>query len=134
VKVGFTGTRHGMTEEQWRTVRMTLIILRATECHHGDCIGADLQFAKLASVLGGTTVSHPPVKRELRAFHMSDQVRAPKTYVARDHDIVDDTDVLIATPKTAHEEPRSGTWLTVRYARKQGKRVFLILPDGRVGE
>ncbi len=40
--------------------------------------------------------------------------------------------VLGACPRSAEEETRSGTWPTVRYARKQGKPVYLVLPDGEV--
>jgi len=39
---------------------------------------------------------------------------------------------MIATPGEVDEQLRSGTWSTVRFARKQGKPVHVILPDGRV--
>jgi bifunctional non-homologous end joining protein LigD len=35
-------------------------------------------------------------------------------------------------PAEPEEQLRSGTWSTVRFAKKQGKPVFLILPDGTV--
>lgn len=131
MKVGFTGTREGMTDEQWWKF-VLMLVFPPREFHHGDCVGSDFQAAKLAHMFGVWTVSHPPVIRRLRAFHASDEERLPKTYVARDHDIVDETDCLIATPRVAHEEMHSGTWLTVRYARERGKRVYLILPNGEV--
>jgi hypothetical protein len=39
---------------------------------------------------------------------------------------------LIAAPAEPEEQLLSGTWSTVRFARKLGKPVFLILPDGTV--
>ena len=42
--------------------------------------------------------------------------------------------MLIACPASADEELRSGTWATIRYARRKLKRIYLILPDGTVQE
>jgi len=39
---------------------------------------------------------------------------------------------LIAVPKQDIEERRSGTWATVRYARKLGCPVYVVLSDGRI--
>ncbi len=47
MKVGFTGTRKGMTEFQKTEVRRLLTEYmhgRDMEAHHGDCIGADTDF------------------------------------------------------------------------------------------
>jgi outer membrane protein insertion porin family len=55
------------------------------------------------------------------------------TPLDRNRAIVDSCDVLIACPK-GPEEQRSGTWATVRYARKQKKRIVIIWPDGEVTE
>jgi predicted Rossmann fold nucleotide-binding protein DprA/Smf involved in DNA uptake len=44
---------------------------------------------------------------------------------------VNETGVLVAMPD-GPEELRSGTWATVRYARKQGKDGRIIYPDGLV--
>lgn len=41
---------------------------------------------------------------------------------------------MIATPSSKEEELRSGTWSTVRYARKLRRPVTLIYPDGSVVE
>jgi hypothetical protein len=54
-----------------------------------------------------------------------------REYIARNHDIVDASAVLVATPRDWYEEQRSGTWATIRYARAQRKAVIIVWPDGR---
>ncbi len=75
---------------------------------------------------------HPPSNDRVRAWKGSPDIRAPKRYLTRNKDIVRETDILIAAPAEIEEQIRSGTWSTVRYARKLGKPVFVILPDGTV--
>jgi len=55
-----------------------------------------------------------------------------KEYLTRNHELVDASSVLFACPKGTHEELRSGTWATVRYALKQHKEVVVIYPDGSI--
>ena len=62
----------------------------------------------------------------------SPDIRTPRPYLSRNKDIVRETDMLIATPAEAEEQRRSGTWSTIRFARKLGKPVFVIWPDGTV--
>jgi hypothetical protein len=38
--------------------------------------------------------------------------------------------VLIGEPSVAKEKQRSGTWATVRYARRSGWMLWLVVPDG----
>jgi hypothetical protein len=47
MKIGVTGTRSGMTQMQY-SVCNTIFGPHITEVHHGDCIGADLDFAEIA--------------------------------------------------------------------------------------
>jgi hypothetical protein len=52
-------------------------------------------------------------------------------YLARDDNIVAETDVLVATPAQTTEVMRgSGTWATIRYARRREKPRILIWPNG----
>jgi hypothetical protein len=46
--LGFTGTRRGLTEVQIRWLQDLFERLRIDEGHHGACVGADLEFHKLA--------------------------------------------------------------------------------------
>lgn len=127
--VGFTGTQHGMTAEQERSLRALLRELGGV-LHHGDCIGSDKQAAGIAREQGRRVVGHPPEDSSKRAFFPSDETREPKPFLVRDHDIVDETEALVATPRTAQEQVRSGTWATIRYARKMKRRIYIIQPDG----
>lgn len=78
-----------------------------------------------------TIIGHPPEQGNRRAFLDYDEEREPKSYLKRNHDIVDEgVDGLIAAPNGWVEELRSGTWATVRYARKLKRRIWIIRPDG----
>jgi len=59
-------------------------------------------------------------------------VREAKPFIERDHDIVDETEAMIAVSRTYEEQTRSGTWTTVRYAKAQGRiegtTLFTIRP------
>jgi len=102
------------------------------EVHHGDCVGADDQVGSFAAKLSGVTVTlHPPTNPSKRAFCAADEVREAKPYLDRNRDIVDETELLVAFPK-GPEEKRSGTWATVRYARKLDRQIMYVWPDGTV--
>lgn len=131
VNVGFTGTQRGMTDAQYATCAALLRVLDHGEFHHGDCIGADDEAARLADAIGWVGVVHPPFHGAKRAFveHYS-RILPARDYLDRNHDIVDATDMLIATPGEFEEKLRSGTWATIRYAMKCRKDVHIIYPDG----
>ena len=109
MRIGFTGTRQGMTREQERTLRDLLASHRGAVLHHGDCVGADEQAHDIAVSLGCGIVIHPPLLEAQRAFKPAPQIRAPKPYLVRNKDIVRETDLLVAAPKEALEQHRSGT-------------------------
>ena len=131
MRVGFTGTREGMTDQQRATVLRLLSkeLLDAEWLHHGDCIGADHQAGQIAIFCGVKQHAHPPTSDRLRAWTLADRTDKPLPYLERNRAIVDATDILIAAPR-GPEEQRSGTWSTVRYARKVGKPVIIVWPDG----
>ena len=136
MKLGFTGTRVGMSSAQLHTFHSKLLWYGAEleEFHHGCCVGADTQANYEISALRIPTVFHPPTNTDkmsdLRDFPGT--WRKPAPYLVRNRAIVDETDVLIATPKGMREERRSGTWATVRYARSQGKTVWVIWRNGKI--
>lgn len=129
VSVGFTGTQQGMTPRQKEELRELLIALNPVAFHHGDCIGADAEAHEIVLSLGIEITIHPPHYSGKRAFCKRAQFVHPTAeYLQRNRDIVDDTSHLIAAPKTAQEELRSGTWATVRYARIVGNNVTILEP------
>jgi len=129
MKIGFTGTREGMTENQKRKLYLFVKPLAPSEFHHGDCKGSDEEATRIVRPLQWKLHSHPPTVESGRAFTLADVEYDPKEFLDRNHDIVDETEVLLAAPRTSKEELRSGTWATIRYARKRGKLVVMLYPQ-----
>lgn len=136
VKVGFTGTRQGMTHPQRVMVEALLTALACDEFHHGDCDGADSEAHDIAAHgLLLAVVVHPPSDSRLRAHRAppmgtGGRVCPPKPYHDRNRDIVDETEVLVAAPAEAIEQSKGGTWWTVRYALSVGRTVYIVAPSG----
>jgi hypothetical protein len=139
VHVGFTGTRKGLTDFQRTAIGERMEKWRNRDSHinfhHGDCHGADAQAHDIAIEHQARIYLHPSNLMGQRAFcepyHILYEQKQP---IARNHDIVDACRELIACPKADAEELRSGTWATIRYARKVGRRVILIYPQRIVVE
>ena len=133
MKVGFTGTSNGMTNLQQEALERILIELKPSEFHHGDCEGSDEQAHKIALSLDIPIIIHPPENPYKRAF-CKDYVsmRIEKPYLERNQNIVKETEILVATPKNAIEELRSGTWATIRFAKKSRKHWSIIEPSGKI--
>lgn len=132
--VGFTGTRYAINGFQRGGVTSLLLMAGINALHHGCCQGADEAVHEIADSFGIPIVGHPPTGSYFRSkkFLNYAELRPAKPYLERNHDIVDESNVLIATPKEDEEVLRSGTWATIRYAREQGVRTYLILPGGKV--
>jgi hypothetical protein len=134
MKIGFTGTQDGITPPQFDLLVEVLQELHeVTEAHHGDCIGADREFSVIVDCIFGTGKIHvhPPTDNKKRAFVRSDTIYNPFPFLVRNKNIVNATDILIACPKGMNEEVRSGTWATIRYARKQKGVIVILWPDGK---
>ena len=132
--VGFTGTRKGMTPRQKAAFFRTLSALAPSSFHHGDCVGADDEAATYAMVMGGVeTHSYPSTGRKNRAFTVGNTVEHPPAPpLERNVTIVKATTCLIACPDSMSERVRSGTWHTVRVARRHGRPILIVWPDGTV--
>ena len=132
MKVGFTGTRNGMTLDQKTRLRNLLFGLVSTdgpnEFHHGDCLGADAEAHEIAVQLGYTAVIHPPINPTMRAF-CSGTILEPLDYLERNQEIVNFSSILIAAPHENKEVLRSETWSTIRRARSAGKEVKILYPN-----
>jgi hypothetical protein len=87
-----------------------------TEFRDGDSPdgGADLEAREIAETAGCVCSTHPPASRTAAAL------------LARNRTIVDVSAILVAAPESDVEELRSGTWMTVRYARSRAKPVLML--------
>ncbi len=131
--LGFTGTQAGMSSHQRSRLRQALIHLKPKQFHHGGCIGADTEASHMAHEFKRIiVVKHPPTNTYAQGESYCDEETEPLPFLVRNHVIVDESDALIACPESDTEQVRSGTWATVRYARKQGRMIYIIRPDGKV--
>lgn len=136
VRLGITGSRCDITANAITAFDQFLQTIDVNEVHHGDCIGADSIIHNMILINSNckntTIIIHPPKNSTYRANCNGNNVliHSPKDYLVRNKDIVNDTDALIAFPSTKNEVLRSGTWSTIRYARKCSKPIIVIYPDG----
>ena len=131
--VGFTGTRYGMTVKQREQVTALVHDLTSGPLtfHHGDCVGADAEFHRIALDNGGRVVIHPPIDKAHRAFcKPADEWRMACTHLARNRAIVIEATVMIATPYEMDRQMRGGTWYTIDRAERAGKPLVVVQPNG----
>lgn len=132
--LGFSGTKKGMNEHQLHYVLKQL--RRAEVLHHGDCVGADAQADSLCGSFGIKRYAWPGLdafgKSPSRAFCAAEYIMDPAPYYARNRTIVlHGVDGLIAAPEGPEDSfPRSGTWFTVRQARRYKRKLYIVLPSG----
>ena len=88
MKVGFIGSKHGGNEYQQEILRDLLLAMEPSEVHHGDRIGADVQFHDICIELEISVVIHPPIHKDLRAFCEGyKDCYEPKSYISRNKNI-----------------------------------------------
>lgn len=123
MKIGFTGTREGMSQNQKEQFILKCDELGITEFHHGDCEGADAEAHDIVREFFPHVwiEVYPPKSTYRQAFRKGDKHHPPESYLTRDYKIVQNTDFLIGAPKSDTEIIRSGTWTTIRYGRKLKK-------------
>jgi len=135
--IGFTGSRDGMTKEQKQKFTTLVKSLKIKNFHHGDCIGSDEEAHNIINDITKNKknhihiVIHPPKYKKYRAYCKGDMSVKPDDYLTRNRDIVNSVEILIATP-TGIEKLRSGTWSTIRYAKRNNKIIYIILPSGKI--
>jgi hypothetical protein len=129
MNVGFTGTQLGMSPNQMAQFLPRFAFYLPTVFHHGMCIGADEQAEEFVLrcfphviIYGHMPINRSKVSMKCRPHHFLQ----PREYLERNKKIVDRSDVLLAAPK-GPEELRSGTWSTIRYARKKGIPVEILV-------
>ncbi len=136
MKIGFTGSRQGLTTAQRDTLTKVLHELAPSEAHHGDCLGADAEFDELCRPLGIAIHIHPPDDPRQRAWRNSIApctVHSVRPFLTRNKAIVVACDLLLAAPAGFKEVRQSGTWATIRHARNVGRPLIIVFPDGTIG-
>lgn len=130
--VGFTGTQVGMTNIQAWVFRIIISNINPATFIHGDCIGADTDADEISKKIVSDlfTWIMPCNIESKRSFCEGTIVEDPEKPLDRNKKIVDASNIMIACPKTKEEEMRSGTWSTIRYARKKKKPLIIIPGDG----
>lgn len=130
--VAFTGTQIGMTKAQKKAFKSLLQAMKPKVFIHGDCIGADAEAHDIAEELGLEIWIRPCFISQKRAYKKGKLLADPEDPIARNHKMVDESHALIGCPKSEQQELRSGTWSTIRYAKKCGSLRWLVHPDGSV--
>lgn len=129
-----------MTAAQRRTLRARFMSVfgggpdkRPERVHHGACVGADEDFHCICLAAGVPVETWPGDIPDLTAPCLGfAATHPPAPCIERNHSIVDACEVLIVAPAGYKEARQSGTWATFRYGVAQGKKVFLVWPDGRL--
>lgn len=140
IRIGYSGSRYGMTVPQMRGIYSYLCgalelnrhSTPVLEARHGDCTGGDAEFHVIATVLGARTIAYPPSNPKYRAGCKADEIRPPEGYLRRDWNIANESGELLAAPKSPVPVPHSGTWITAMYAVQLGRPFKLFLPDGQM--
>ncbi len=130
IKIGFTGTRDISKVSKERLQKLWEVMLDYkifinVEVIHGGAKGADEYFHNICvEHMTSIKIRWAYVVRELKGIY---EEYPPEPPLSRNKKIVDDCDILIALPIDPNkEEVRSGTWSTIRYARKQNKQIIII--------
>lgn len=136
VNIGITGTRLGLTE---KAKEQMLLYLqqnnhKINKIHHGDCVGVDKEIHEIIENKYNyiNIYIHPPSNNKFRAYCQSNFIKKEYGYIKRNHNIVNESDILIAFPPTQKEILRSGTWSTIRYAIENNKSTYIIYPNGEI--
>lgn len=138
MKVCFTGTQKKLTPKQLEDLESRLDSLKPSALIHGGCIGGDDAADLIAVKLGIYRVIYPcdirsksiPVE-VLRARGRCTINLPPYKPLDRNRIMVSVADFLIAYTRQEQEYLRSGTWATIRYARKAKLPHWVIGPSGR---
>ena len=147
LRVAFTGTQRGTTGRQRRELKRRinrLIDLYGADhlvFAHGGCTGGDYEFHMDAMRAGGIFFDIWPstntkkdrskmIKQRSLIKRLPPPVvkmHRPKPPLERNEDIIAGAFQLLACPKEKREVTRSGTWHTVRLARKAGRVSIRII-------
>lgn len=134
--LGVTGSRSGITSRQSKWLNEFFDDNDISRLLHGDCEGADEAADTIAMKHGVKRWAMPGTdalgRSPYRAYCAAEYIAEPRLYQVRNQYIVDNCELLVALPKSV-ERVRSGTWATIRYARRVHRQHFIIYPNGVIG-
>ncbi len=144
ISIGITGTRNLPTDNQRHTLRLMVnsfarCVGGERQLHHGMCVGTDECAHYIAAQIPRMKIyGHPgPQSRyRMQAGHdLFTLIYDAKPFRARNSDIVQASGILLACPRYPEQDARSarsGTWQTIRFARRAHKPVILVIPSGAI--
>jgi hypothetical protein len=142
--VTFTGTKAGMSSAQLQTFHDVLKDAGYVALfRHGACVGADRQAHNAAWGHVSVIDMWPSnVTQDMWAKHVKQHYdrNTPTIFsiqpihlpLTRNRLMLIDSGLLIATPRETEEVIRSGTWTTIRYARKMKVPIVRIHANGEI--
>lgn len=149
MNAGFTGTRNGLSEKQRNALREMIRELQPCYWHHGACLGSDedgvievvaweRRMAQVVQIVAWPGLyARSPGDKSMQskvALRLSDEVMPDQGHFNRNKRIVHECQLLVACPPAMTELSQGGTWFTIRHARKKGKAIAIIWPDGTVSK
>lgn len=144
--IAVTGTRKGMTQLQ-KYWFLTILPNCPDELMHGGAEGADEDadtlfgaFEAFGSLAAQTALYKKVSVYPCNEARFSYWLKKPEPRIinqilpplVRNELMVKRCSFLVATPASQFEQIRSGTWATIRYARKTKKPGAIVFPDGRI--
>jgi hypothetical protein len=133
MNITFTGTQKGITHLQHQMLKKTLQEINTKNedvvLLHGDCIGADAAAGEICEELNIPVHIYNIVNKRAYSKY-NNYVHHEMPPLERNRLMVDFGSALIACPGEKKEILRSGTWTTIRYARRVNKPIIYIWPDG----
>lgn len=130
--IGVTGSRKGMNDYQINMFGYIVQGLEVDVFRHGVCTGTDETSSIIMRNLRPDTyiIGHPPLlDTHLSNSAVFDALEDKYEYLERNKHIVDNSNLLVGIPDTDKEKLRSGTWSTIRYAKKKGVKVIILYPE-----
>lgn len=141
MRIGTSGSRGPLTKAQIALIRAKILSLpEGTTVVTGGCVGVDALIAETAYESGDLKVhtilpaDHKAVDPKWREHcHTWRQMPAGTTYRDRDQAVVEESDNLLAFPLYKESDSRarrSGTWMTIRMARRAVQSIETFILDG----
>lgn len=135
--LGFTGTRSGPRPDQTQAIYDFMARLKPRRFVHGGAAGCDMIAHGIAERLHIPVIEiHPSIDHYPAVAGITAGVNViifpPLPPLERNRVIVRRVWGMLACPRTDAEEAGTGTWYTVRQARKLGCPVYLIRADGTI--